>query len=58
MGADMGHFAPPPFTADALDATCRNIDIIQKHFRGVPFYIENIAYLFRFRGGRWTRRNS
>jgi uncharacterized protein (UPF0276 family) len=49
-GADMGHFAPPPFTAAALDATCRNIDLIQRHFRGLPFYIENIAYLFRFRG--------
>jgi len=50
QGVDMGHFAPPPFTAEALESTCRNIEIIQKHFRGLPFYIENIAYLFRFRG--------
>jgi uncharacterized protein len=49
-GIDMGHFAPPPFTAEALESTCRNIEIIQKYFRGLPFYIENIAYLFRFRG--------
>jgi uncharacterized protein (UPF0276 family) len=50
QGNDLGHFAPPPFTAEALDATCRNIEIIQRHFRGLPFFIENIAYLFRFRG--------
>jgi uncharacterized protein (UPF0276 family) len=49
-GFEIGHFAPPPYTAAALDATCRNIDVIQKHFRGLPFYVENIAYLFRFQG--------
>src|SRR5712691_2085979 len=31
-GVEMGHFAPPPFTMAALDVTCRNIDLIQKHF--------------------------
>jgi uncharacterized protein (UPF0276 family) len=50
-GADMGHFAAPPFTAEALDATCRNIESIQRYFHSLPFFIENIAYLFRFRGG-------
>jgi uncharacterized protein (UPF0276 family) len=49
-GVDMGHFAPPPYTAAALDATCRNIDFIQKYLRSRPFYLENIAYLFRFQG--------
>jgi uncharacterized protein (UPF0276 family) len=49
-GMEMGHFAPPPYTQDALDATCRNIDLIQKFFRELPFYIENIAYTFRFPG--------
>ncbi len=49
-GFEMGHFAPPPYTEDALDATCRNIDLLQRHFRGLPFYLENIAYLFRFPG--------
>jgi uncharacterized protein (UPF0276 family) len=51
QGVDMGHFAPPPFTPEALDAACRNIEVIQRHFRGLPFFIENIAYMFRFRGG-------
>jgi hypothetical protein len=31
-GVEMGHFAPPPYTDAALACTCRNIDIIQKHF--------------------------
>lgn len=49
-GFEMGHFAPPPYTPAALDATCRNIDVIQRHFRGLKFYIENVAYLFQFQG--------
>lgn len=49
-GAEIGHFAPPPFTPAALDATCRNLDLIQSHFGGLPFYLENIAALFQFRG--------
>jgi uncharacterized protein (UPF0276 family) len=49
-GVEMGHFAPPPLTAPALDATCRNIDIIQEFFGDRPFFVENIAYLFRFEG--------
>lgn len=46
----MGHFQAPPFTQVALDVTCRNIDRIMKYFRGYDFYIENIAYLFLFKG--------
>ena len=48
-GMEIGHFAPPPFTSAALDATCRNLDLIQGHFRDLPFYLENIAALFQFR---------
>lgn len=46
----MGHFQAPPFTQVALDVTCRNIDRIQRFYRGFDFFIENIAYLFLFRG--------
>ena len=28
----MGHFAPPPWTPAALEATCRNVDLIQRYF--------------------------
>ncbi len=49
-GVELAHFAPPPFTAAALDATCRNVALIQDYFRGIPFFLENIASLFHFRG--------
>lgn len=49
-GAEMGHFAPPPFTQAALDAVCRNLDVIRGWFDGLPFFLENIATMFRFRG--------
>jgi uncharacterized protein (UPF0276 family) len=49
-GVGMGHFAPPPFARAALDVTCRNLDIIQRRLRGLPFYLENISYLFLFQG--------
>lgn len=49
-GVEMGHFAPPPWSEAALDATCRNVNIIQNYFEPLPFYIETIAYLFRLQG--------
>ncbi len=49
-GVGMGHFAPPPYTPAALDATCRNVDKIQKRLRDLPFFVENIAYMFKFQG--------
>ena len=47
---EMGHFAPLPMTPQALDVTCKNIDLISRHFDPLHFYIENIAYLFRLEG--------
>lgn len=47
-GVEIGHFAPPPYTSAALDVTCRNVDIVQRFFGPIRFYLENIAYLFRF----------
>ncbi len=49
-GMEMGHFAPSPFTGPALDATCRNIDLVQRFFGDRRFYVENIACLFHFAG--------
>jgi len=49
-GVEMGHFAPPPWTQEALDATCRNVDHIQRFFGETRFYIETIAYLFELNG--------
>mgnify|MGYP002622587279 CR=1 FL=1 len=49
-GVELGHFAPPPYTQVALDATSRNVDQIQDYFGDTRFYLENIAYLFQFDG--------
>lgn len=49
-GVEMGHFAPPPWTQEALDTTCRNVDHIQRFFGETRFYIETIAYLFELNG--------
>ena len=49
-GVEMGHFAPPPWTEAALQATCHNIDHIQKFLGETRFYIETIAYMFEFQG--------
>jgi uncharacterized protein (UPF0276 family) len=47
-GSELGHFAPPPWTQQALDATCHNVDHIQIFFGDTKFFIETIAYLFEF----------
>jgi len=49
-GVGMGHFASPPFSRAALVSTCRNIEFVQDFYGDLPFYIENIAYLFKFKG--------
>jgi len=49
-GNEMGHFAPPPTTQAALDATSRNVEQIISYFDPIEFYIENIAYLFKLEG--------
>lgn len=49
-GVEMGHFAPVPLTPIALDACSRNVDIVLDRFAPLHFYLENIAYLFRWDG--------
>src|SRR5690606_616881 len=34
----------------ALDASCRNIEAIQRRFGGLRFYVENLAHFFSWRG--------
>jgi uncharacterized protein len=46
----LGHFQAPPFTPVALDVTSRNVELIMRYFKGYQFYLENIAYLFLFKG--------
>jgi uncharacterized protein (UPF0276 family) len=49
-GANVGHVTAPAWTPSALDATCRNVDFIQRHFGKFPFFLENLAHFFVFRG--------
>jgi uncharacterized protein (UPF0276 family) len=49
-GAGVGHVMAPPFTQVALDATCRNIEFLQRRFRGFQFYLENLAHFFEWKG--------
>lgn len=49
-GAGVGHVTAPPFTQAAFDATCRNIDHIQRHFGEFRFYAENLAHFFQWQG--------
>jgi uncharacterized protein (UPF0276 family) len=46
----MGHFQAPPFTPVALDVTSRNVERCMAFYKGYDFYVENIAYLFLFKG--------
>ena len=49
-GPSVGHVTAPPCTVEALDATCRNIDLIQRHFGDKRFYVENLAHFFVLTG--------
>ena len=49
-GVDMGHFAAPPFTQEALDVVSANVEHIQRGIGARPFFLENVAYLFRLKG--------
>lgn len=50
QGIELGHFAPPPMTRAALEATCRNLRLLQERFAPRPFFLENITYQFQFEG--------
>ena len=49
-GPGAGHVMTPPLTLAALDATCRNIDLVQQRFHPVDFYLENLAHFFLLAG--------
>src|SRR5262245_46866748 len=49
-GAGVGHVMTPPLSNEALDATCCNIEIIQRHFGDRRLFIENLAHFFLLPG--------
>lgn len=49
-GAGVGHVTTPPLTEAALDASCRNIELIQRRIGRFSFYLENLAHFFLLKG--------
>ena len=43
-GVEIGHLAPLPFTRQALDALCANIETVRRVIPGPPLILENITY--------------
>jgi uncharacterized protein (UPF0276 family) len=52
-GVEIGHLAPLPFTREAVDTVCRNVDAVRSH-TGVPLILENITYTIAFPGNEMT----
>ena len=46
-GVELGHLAPAPFTRQALDALCANIDRARRAIPKPPLIVENITYTMR-----------
>jgi uncharacterized protein (UPF0276 family) len=44
-GTDIGHLSPLPFTNEAVDVVCRNIETVREFIKQ-PLILENITYLF------------
>jgi uncharacterized protein (UPF0276 family) len=49
-GHGAGHVMTPPLTPAALDATCRNIDFVQRQFGDYQLFLENLAHFFVLKG--------
>ncbi len=43
-GVELGHLAPVPFTREALDALCANIEQVRRVIPDPPLIVENITY--------------
>lgn len=43
-GIDIGHLTPLPYTKEAIEVICRNLNLVRRYI-DVPIILENIAYL-------------
>ena len=43
-GVEIGHLAPVPFTREALDTLCRNVERVRRTIPDPPLILENITY--------------
>ena len=53
-GVEIGHLAPLPFTREAVDVVCRNVDAARRIFPDVPLVLENITYTMTWPGAEMT----
>jgi uncharacterized protein len=52
-GIDIGHLAPLPYTQEAIEVICQNLDLVRRYI-DVPIILENIAYLVTIPGAEMT----
>ncbi|HCF25685.1 MAG TPA: DUF692 domain-containing protein, partial [Cyanobacteria bacterium UBA11049] len=52
-GVDIGHLSPLPYTREAVDVVCRNIEQVRCYI-DTPLILENITYMFAVPGGEMT----
>jgi len=52
-GIDIGHLSPLPYTWEAIDIVCRNIEQVQRYI-DIPLILENITYMLTLPGGEMT----
>ncbi len=52
-GIDIGHLSPLPYTQEAVDVVCRNIDLVTKQI-DAPLILENITYTMDIPGGEMS----
>ena len=50
-GVEIGHLAPVPFTREALDTLCRNIECVRRVIPSPPLILENITYALDWGAG-------
>lgn len=54
-GIDVGHLAPLPFTRQAVDVVCRNVDAARRLVgEDIPLVLENITYTMTWPGAEMT----
>ena len=52
-GIDIGHLAPIPYTKEAVNIACRNINLVQSYIE-TPLIIENITYMVNIPGAEMS----
>lgn len=52
-GVEIGHLTPLPFTYEAIDALCKNVEHMRRYL-DIPIVLENITYTVDFPGAQMS----